>query len=157
MRKCVQTFGLYCRPLDLNIFYARFECAAETLALGPSPTGDVHVKVPPIWNTHPDTSSPTGNLFSRQAHQVSVIDTRKVFKSVKMGKAAGPYVLKTRGVMPCYSQLASVFTDIFNLSLSLCVVPNCFKKSVPVPKKMTATCMNDFKPVAIDFCDYEVF
>ena len=138
MRKCVQTFGLYCRPLDLNIFYARFECAAETLALGPSPTGDVHVKVPPIWNTHPDTSSPTGNLFSRQAPQVSVIDTRKVFKSVKIGKAAGPDGITPRVLRTCYSQLASVFTDIFNLSLSLCVVPNCFKKSIiiPVPKKI---------------------
>ncbi len=37
----------------------------------------------------------------------------------------------------CAFQLARVFTDIFNLSLSLSVVPACSKKSTiePIPKK----------------------
>jgi hypothetical protein len=37
----------------------------------------------------------------------------------------------------CADQLASVFTDIFNLSLSQSVIPTCFKIAtiVPVPKK----------------------
>ncbi len=44
-----------------------------------------------------------------------------------------------------------VFTDIFNLSLSLSVVPSCFKKStiVPIPKKNKITCLNDWRPVAL--------
>ncbi len=44
-----------------------------------------------------------------------------------------------------------VFTDIFNLSLSLSVVPLCFKKStiVPIPKKYKITCLNDWRPVAL--------
>ncbi len=44
-----------------------------------------------------------------------------------------------------------VFTDIFNLSLFLSVVPSCFKKStiVPIPKKNKITCMNDSRPVAL--------
>ncbi len=48
-------------------------------------------------------------------------------------------------------QLARVFTDIFNLSLSLSVVPACFKKStiVPIPKKNKITCLNDWRPVAL--------
>ncbi len=48
-------------------------------------------------------------------------------------------------------QLAGVFTDIFNLSLSLSVVPSCFKKStiVPIPKKNKITCFNDWRPVAL--------
>ncbi len=43
------------------------------------------------------------------------------------------------------------FTDIFNLSLSLSVVPSCFKKSttVPIPKKNKITCLNDWRPVAL--------
>ncbi len=43
------------------------------------------------------------------------------------------------------------FTDIFNLSLSLSVVPSCFKKStiVPIPKKNKITCWNDWRPVAL--------
>ncbi len=51
----------------------------------------------------------------------------------------------------CAFQLAGVFTDIFNLSLSLSVVPLCFKKStiVPIPKKNKITCLNDWRPVAL--------
>ncbi len=51
----------------------------------------------------------------------------------------------------CAFQLAGVFTDIFNLSLSLSVVPSCFKKStiVPIPKKNKITCLNDWRPVAL--------
>ncbi len=44
-----------------------------------------------------------------------------------------------------------VFTDIFNLSLSLSVVPACFKKStiLPIPKKNKITCLNDWRPVTL--------
>ncbi len=51
----------------------------------------------------------------------------------------------------CAFQLAGVFTDIFNLSLSLSVVPSCFIKStiVPIPKKNKITCLNDWRPVAL--------
>ncbi len=42
-------------------------------------------------------------------------------------------------------------TEIFNLSLSLSVVPLCLKKStiVPIPKKNKITCLNDWRPVAL--------
>ncbi len=51
----------------------------------------------------------------------------------------------------CAFQLAGDFTDILNLSLSLSVVPACFKKStiVPIPKKNKITCLNDWRPVAL--------
>lgn len=41
--------------------------------------------------------------------------------------------------------------DIFNLSLQLAMVPVCLKTSiiVPVPKKSVATCLNDYRPVAL--------
>jgi hypothetical protein len=47
-------------------------------------------------------------------------------------------------------QLASVFTDIFNLSLTESVIPTCFKQTtiVPVPKEVKVTCLNDYRPVA---------
>jgi hypothetical protein len=46
---------------------------------------------------------------------------------------------------------ASVFTDIFNRSLSQSVVPTCFKMAtiVPVPKKAKMTELNDYHPVAL--------
>ncbi len=39
----------------------------------------------------------------------------------------------------------------FHLSLSLSVVPSCFKKStiVPIPKKNLIKCLNDWRPVAL--------
>ena len=48
-------------------------------------------------------------------------------------------------------QLASIFTDIFNLSLTESVIPTCFKQTtmVPVPKEAKVTCLNDYRPVAL--------
>ena len=48
-------------------------------------------------------------------------------------------------------QLASVFTDIFNLSLTESVIPTCFKQPiiVPVPKEVKVTCLNDSRNVAL--------
>ncbi|KAK1783969.1 hypothetical protein P4O66_004634, partial [Electrophorus voltai] len=48
-------------------------------------------------------------------------------------------------------QLADVLTDIFNISLSCAVVPTCFKTTtiVPVPKKPTVSCLNDYRPIAL--------
>ncbi len=66
---------------------------------------------------------------------------------VNIRKAAGPdgtpgHVLKT-----CAHQL--VFTAIFNPSLS--VVPQCFKTStiVQIQKTPKASCLNDWRPVAL--------
>jgi hypothetical protein len=48
-------------------------------------------------------------------------------------------------------QLASVFTDIFNLSLTETAIPTCFKQTtiVSVPKKAKVTCLNDYQPIAL--------
>jgi len=57
-----------------------------------------------------------------------------------------PKVLKV-----CGEQLAGVYADIFNLSLSQAVVPRIFKSSIiiPVPKKPDTPTLNDFRPVAL--------
>jgi hypothetical protein len=48
-------------------------------------------------------------------------------------------------------QLASVFIDIFNLSLTKSVIPTCFKQTtiVPVPKLGKVTWLNDYRPIAL--------
>ena len=60
-------------------------------------------------------------------------------------KAAGPDSITSRVLRAPADQLAGVFTDIFNLSLSQSAVPTCFKMAtiVPVPKKAKATELND--------------
>ncbi|KAK3574568.1 hypothetical protein QTP86_010187 [Hemibagrus guttatus] len=54
-------------------------------------------------------------------------------------------------IPPPNDQLADVFTDIFNISLSSAVVPTCLKTTiiVPVLKKSTVSCLNDYRPVAL--------
>ncbi|KAL0159464.1 hypothetical protein M9458_043189, partial [Cirrhinus mrigala] len=51
----------------------------------------------------------------------------------------------------CAVELTDVFTDIFNISLNQAVVPTCFKATtiIPVPKKSSPSCFNDYRPVAL--------
>jgi hypothetical protein len=76
---------------------------------------------------------------------LSPADVRKTLRQVNIHKAGLPgHVLRA-----CADQLASVFTDIFNLSLSESVIPTCFKQTtMPVPKNTKVTCLNDNWPIA---------
>jgi hypothetical protein len=82
---------------------------------------------------------------------VSVADVSKTFKQVNIHKAAGPDGLPGRVLKSRMDQLSSVFTDIFNLSLSESVIPTCFKQTTIdlVPKEAKITCLNDYHTVAL--------
>ncbi len=116
-------------PDELNTFYARFE--ADTTAHTESAPAAAAEEVSPL--------------------SLSVMDVTRSFKRVNIRKAVGPDGIPGHVLKACAFQLAGVFTDIFNLSLSLSVVPACFKKStiVPIPKKNKITCLNDWRPVAL--------
>ncbi len=86
-----------------TLFYARFEA----------------------HNTAHTESAPTTAAEEVSPLSLSVADVPRSFKRVKIRKAVG---LDCRVLRACAFQLAGVFTDIFNLSLSLSVVPSCFKK-----------------------------
>ena len=58
---------------------------------------------------------------------LSVADVSKTVKQVNIHKAAGPDGLPGRVLRACADQLAGVFTDIFNLSLTESAIPTCFK------------------------------
>jgi hypothetical protein len=58
---------------------------------------------------------------------LSVADVSKTFKLLNIHKAAGPDGLPGRVLRACADQLASVFTDIFNMSLTESVIPNMFQ------------------------------
>ena len=83
-------------------------------------------------------------------HSFSEADLIKTFKRVNPRKAAGPDSIPSCVLRACADQLAGVFTDIFNLSLSQSGVPPCFKMStiVPVPKEAKVTEQRDYCPVA---------
>ena len=75
---------------------------------------------------------------------------KKTFKQVNIHKAAGPDRLLGRVLRACTEQLASLFTDIFNLFLSESVIPTCFKQTtiLPVPKNTKVICLFNYLPVA---------
>ncbi len=117
-------------PDELNTFYARFEAD----------------------NTAHTESTPTDAAEEVSPLSLSVADVTRSFKRVSIRKAVGPDGIPGRVLKACAFQLAGDFTDIFNLSLSLSVVPSIhFKKStiVPILKKNKITCMNDWRPVAL--------
>ena len=97
---------------EVNYFYARFEANnTETCTRAPAVPEDCVITL-------------------------SAADVSKTFKQVDIHKAAGPDGLPGRLLLACAEQLASVFTDIFNLSLSVSVIPTCLRQTtiVPVPK-----------------------
>ncbi len=110
-------------PDKLNTFYARFEAD----------------------NTAHTESTPAAAAEEVSPLSISVADVTRSFKRVNIRKAVGPDVIPGRVLRACAFQLAAFFTDIFNLSLSLSVVPSCFKKYtiVPIPKKKLIACLND--------------
>ncbi len=93
-----------------------------------------------------DTTAHTENALAAAAEEVSPLslsfaDVTRSFKRVNIRKAVVPDGIPGHVLKAC----------AFNLSLSLSVVPACFKKStiVPIPKKNKITCLNDSRPVAL--------
>ena len=81
----------------------------------------------------------------------SVADVSMTFKQVNIHKATGPDGLPGCVLRACADLLPSVFTDIFNLSLSESVIPTCLKQTsiVPVPKKAKVACLNYYCTIAL--------
>lgn len=87
--------------------------------------------------------------------QVTQDTVSRVFKKFNAQKAASPDGIASRALKKCYNQLSWVYNDIFNMSLSLSVVP-CFfcfflKKNiiVPIATKNPVICVKDYRPVAL--------
>ncbi len=111
----------------LNGFFARFEAQNSTTAQKtPPPPGDQ------VMTLSPDS-------------------VRRSLSRINARKAPGPDNIPGRVLRDCAVELTDVFTDIFNISLSQAVVPTCFKATtiIPVPKKSSPSCFNDYHPVAL--------
>ncbi|KAL0190936.1 hypothetical protein M9458_013634 [Cirrhinus mrigala] len=128
---------------DLNVFYCRFEKPRLT----PDSRSDLHFTHSPTPPATPLPPSPT----TQPVLEVCVEDVNRVFRKQKPRKASGPDGVSPACLKVCADQLAPVFTQIFNRSLELCLVPNCLKRStiIPVPKKPKITGLNDYRPVAL--------
>ncbi len=93
------------------------------------------------------TPSPSGYTVMT----LSPDSMRRSLSRINARKALGPDNIPGRVLRDCAVELIDVFTDIFNISVSQAVVPTCFKATtnIPVTKKSSPSCFNDYRPVAI--------
>ncbi len=89
---------------------------------------------------------PGDQMMTLSPHSV-----RRSLSRINARKAPGPDNIPGRVLRDCAVELTDVFTDILNISLSQAVVPTCFKATtiIPVPKKSSPSCFNDYRPVAL--------
>ena len=83
----------------------------------------------------------------------------KTFKQVNIRKTEVPDGIPGHVLRACNDQLATVFTDIFNLSLGESVIPIWFKQTtiVPVTKNTEVTFLNNYQPVALTHVTMKCF
>jgi hypothetical protein len=127
---------------ELNTFYARF---------------DVH-----DFKDECNTilrSDDVSNSAVQEPVTLSVDDVCKQLKKINVNKSAGPDGVKPKVLSICADQLCKIFHTLFSMSLSLCKIPSAWKTSciVPVPKKASVTCLNDYRPVALTSHIMKVF
>ncbi|KAK3513105.1 hypothetical protein QTP70_001677 [Hemibagrus guttatus] len=86
-------------------------------------------------------------------NQVLCLSTANVKRTCRVNpwKSAGPENIPGRLLRECAEQLADVFTDIFNISLSSAVVSTSLKTTtiIPMPKNSMVSCLNDYHPVTL--------
>uniref|UniRef100_A0A3P9LR30 Reverse transcriptase domain-containing protein n=1 Tax=Oryzias latipes TaxID=8090 RepID=A0A3P9LR30_ORYLA len=119
----------YSTPLldQLNTFFARFEADNSIPAQKtPPPPSDLVL------------------MLSRDS-------VRRSLGRIKPQIAPGPDNIPGCVLRNCADELTDVITDIFNLLLSQAVIPSCFKATtiIPVPKKSSPSCYNDYRPIAL--------
>ena len=112
-------------PDELNNFYAHFEMTGQRADII---TGE-----------------------EETALTVMEQNVNRTLRRVNPRKAADPDGITGCVFKACANQLAPVLMVIFNLFLSQCIVPKCFKLSVivPVPKKPLPSCLNDYHPIPL--------
>ncbi len=112
---------------ELNAFFARFEAQNST------------------------TAQKTPHTPGDQVMTLSPDSVRRSLSRFNARKAPGPDNIPGRVVRDCAVELTDVFTDILNISLSQAVFPTCFKATtiIPVPKKSSPSCFNDYRPVTL--------
>ena len=83
--------------------------------------------------------------------EVTVEEVEKVFKRLNVHKACGPDQISGKVLKTFSKELAPIYCDVFNKSLSDHVVPTAWKAATicPVPKKSRPSTLNDYRPIAL--------
>ncbi|KAK1784000.1 hypothetical protein P4O66_004501, partial [Electrophorus voltai] len=137
---------------ELNTFFACFEATSSSANANSANANSANANSASANGTIGAANGTcAGPTIEQRPLIITESDVRRVFKRVNTRKAVGPNGICGRVLKACADQLAPVFTDIFNLSLTLGIVPSSFKRStiVPVPKKPRPSDLNDYRPVAL--------
>eukprot|EP00061_Rhincodon_typus_P006828 g27871.t1 len=120
-------------PDALNAFHARFEQKDSEMVTPVLPALDASVP------------------------SVTVADVRSAFLRENPWKATGPDGVPGCTLRSSANRLAEVFTDIFNFSFLQSEVTTYFMKTtiILVPKKIYATCLNDYPLTSIIMKSFE--
>ncbi|KAK1802111.1 hypothetical protein P4O66_004452 [Electrophorus voltai] len=112
---------------ELNTFFARFEATSSSANASSANANSASA------NGNGTIGAANGACAEPTIEQRPLIitesDVRRVFKRVNTRKAVGPDGICGKVLKFCADQLAPVFTDIFNLSLMLGIVPSTFKQT----------------------------
>ncbi|KAK1791172.1 hypothetical protein P4O66_002199 [Electrophorus voltai] len=105
------------------------------------------------WFEEAHTTTITKATLSKDDEVLSLdsADVRRTLHRVIPRKAAGPDNIPGYVFKECAEQLVYILTDIYNISLSQAIVPQCFKATtiMPLPKKSPALTFNGYRPVAL--------
>ena len=118
---------------DLNVFYTRFD------------KHDFSSECNTMRSDH------INRLYDNPNISISEESVLKCLQSIKICKAAGPDKISGSLLKLCSRPLSSILSKVYQQSLDICKIPQLWKTSeiIPVPKKNTPTCHNDYRPVAL--------
>ncbi|KAK1784304.1 hypothetical protein P4O66_003692 [Electrophorus voltai] len=114
---------------ELNTFFARFEATSSSTNANSVNANSANANCASANSASPNgtigaaNGTCAGPTIEQRPLIITESDVRRVFKRVKTRKAMGPDGICGRVLKACADQLAPVFTDIFNLSLTLGIVP----------------------------------
>ena len=115
---------------NLNVFYTRFD------------KYDFSAVRSCILEFHRDINSTV---------KITEEDVIKCLKAIKPNKASGPDNIGGNVLKLCRESLAKILCNIFQQSLDNVKIPVLWKTSeiIPIPKKASPSCNNDYRPVAL--------
>ncbi|KAK1797595.1 hypothetical protein P4O66_000787 [Electrophorus voltai] len=110
---------------ELNTFFTRFEATSSSANASSTNANSANASSANANSTSANGTIGAANgacaepTIEQRPLIITESDVRRVFKRVNTRKAAGPNGICGRVLKACADQLAPVFTDIFNLSLTL--------------------------------------
>lgn len=84
-------------------------------------------------NVHSDLFESLSDCIATPLSMISAPSVRSMFKKCNIRKSPGPDMITGKLLRVCADQICDMFSELFNLSLTQCKVPELWKESIVVP------------------------